>query len=100
MLRYFTFPVTPFRQNCSVVYDDGTPQSLFAASAGADIYDVFGRIRNARYVATTYSASSFGSFFWRAKEHPRRSLRRKTPSFRCASSTRQCSLSTPVRRSM
>jgi glyoxylase-like metal-dependent hydrolase (beta-lactamase superfamily II) len=24
MLRYFTLPVTPFQQNCSVVYDDAT----------------------------------------------------------------------------
>jgi glyoxylase-like metal-dependent hydrolase (beta-lactamase superfamily II) len=27
MLGYFTFPVTPFQQNCSVVYDDASRQA-------------------------------------------------------------------------
>ena len=41
----------------SVTYNDGTSQSLFAASGGTDIYDVFGRIRKAQYAAATYSAT-------------------------------------------
>jgi RHS repeat-associated protein len=41
----------------SVTYNDGTSQSLFAASGSTDIYDVFGRIRKAQYAAATYTAT-------------------------------------------
>jgi glyoxylase-like metal-dependent hydrolase (beta-lactamase superfamily II) len=34
MLRYFTFPVTAFRQNCSVVYDDATLQAAVIDPGG------------------------------------------------------------------
>jgi hydroxyacylglutathione hydrolase len=34
MLRYFTFPVTPFQQNCSVVYDDATQQAAVIDPGG------------------------------------------------------------------
>jgi glyoxylase-like metal-dependent hydrolase (beta-lactamase superfamily II) len=34
MLRYFTFPVTPFQQNCSVVYDDATQRSAVIDPGG------------------------------------------------------------------
>jgi len=34
MLRYFTFPVTPFRQNCSVVYDDPTRKAAVIDPGG------------------------------------------------------------------
>ena len=34
MLRYFTHPVTPFQQNCSVVYDDQTKQAAVIDPGG------------------------------------------------------------------
>jgi glyoxylase-like metal-dependent hydrolase (beta-lactamase superfamily II) len=34
MLRYFTYPVTPFRQNCSIVYDDATQQAAVIDPGG------------------------------------------------------------------
>ena len=34
MLRYFTVPVTPFQQNCSVVYDDATRQAAVIDPGG------------------------------------------------------------------
>jgi hydroxyacylglutathione hydrolase len=34
MLRYFTFPVTAFQQNCSVVYDDATQQAAVIDPGG------------------------------------------------------------------
>lgn len=34
MLRYFTFPVTPFQQNCSVVFDDATLQAAVIDPGG------------------------------------------------------------------
>ena len=34
MLRYFTRPVTPFQQNCSVVYDDETRQAAVIDPGG------------------------------------------------------------------
>ena len=34
MLRYFTFPVTPFRQNCSVVHDDATKKAAVIDPGG------------------------------------------------------------------
>jgi hydroxyacylglutathione hydrolase len=34
MLRYFTHPVTPFQQNCSVVYDDATKQAAVIDPGG------------------------------------------------------------------
>jgi hydroxyacylglutathione hydrolase len=34
MLRYFTHPVTPFAQNCSVVYDDQTKQAAIIDPGG------------------------------------------------------------------
>lgn len=34
MLRYFTFPVTPFQQNCSVVYDDATQRAAVIDPGG------------------------------------------------------------------
>ncbi|RYY61744.1 MAG: MBL fold metallo-hydrolase, partial [Comamonadaceae bacterium] len=36
MLRYFTLPVTPFQQNCSVVYDDAT-QHAAVIDPGGDL---------------------------------------------------------------
>ena len=34
MLQYFTLPVTPFQQNCSVVYDDQTRQAAVIDPGG------------------------------------------------------------------
>jgi hydroxyacylglutathione hydrolase len=34
MLQYFTFPVTPFQQNCSVIYDDQTKQAAVIDPGG------------------------------------------------------------------
>ena len=34
MLRYFTLPVTPFQQNCSVVYDEDTRQAAVIDPGG------------------------------------------------------------------
>ncbi|HET8746994.1 MAG TPA: MBL fold metallo-hydrolase [Ramlibacter sp.] len=34
MLHYFTFPVTPFQQNCSVVFDDATKQAAVIDPGG------------------------------------------------------------------
>jgi hydroxyacylglutathione hydrolase len=34
MLQYFTFPVTPFQQNCSVVYEDRTKQAAVIDPGG------------------------------------------------------------------
>jgi hydroxyacylglutathione hydrolase len=34
MLQYFTFPVTPFQQNCSVVFDDQTRQAAVIDPGG------------------------------------------------------------------
>lgn len=43
MLRYFTHPVTPFQQNCSIVYDDATKQAA-VIDPGGDLDDLLAAI--------------------------------------------------------
>ena len=34
MLRYLTFPVTPFQQNCSIVWDEESKQAAIIDPGG------------------------------------------------------------------